>query len=131
MLTMDDVKAMQRGKDAEVEEKSSDLAGRKIDEMIGQMEQGVQQEADAHAMERQEQGANGNGIEADAQEILSELQSNPEQADQMFSQLQPEMQKAIMSLMDSTAQQEETTESADNPQEETTEPVDENRAMAI
>ena len=99
MVTMDDVKAMQRGKEAEVEEKSSELAARKIDEMIGQIEQDVQGEEQMLQQDRMEKGATGNGIDADAQEIMEALHNDPENAEAMFEQLDPVMQQKILELM--------------------------------
>lgn len=90
---MDDVKAMKRGKQAEVDDRSNELATRKIDELLGAEEARVEEE-----------GASSNEkLMNDAYKVIEELQQVPN-PDEVMAQLDPVMQNAVMSILGGTEQ---------------------------
>lgn len=89
MLTMNDIRTYQRGQQANAEE----LAGKKINELVGQEEQ------QATEMEQQAQQHTERSLEEDANLVLQELQ-NSENPQAEFEKLPPILQKKVMELMD-------------------------------
>lgn len=90
MLTYDDIRAMKRGKEAEIQERSAQVAASKLQEI-------------AQSENQQTEAMDNAALKADARKIIQELQNNPDlDPQEVIDSLPPVLQQAVFELMGQT-----------------------------